>query len=256
LPELQPAHHSSIQGRFASGKKEPSVSEESTNNEAAALGLTQQEIKQLEDLKNRDQEVRKHEQAHKSAGGRYAEGVSFSYQTGPDGRRYAVGGEVGIDVSKEDTPEETIQKAASVRAAALAPANPSSQDRKIAAMASQMAQEARHEVETETERQNPDGSISTDQKETNDRLTPIDKNENAPDVPGAEQQNLVFGSLAVPKTSILEKSYNADYEFKKWNDTFIQNATVVTKAYHELVPAFPTPGDGVAVSILTLNTSI
>jgi len=108
--------------------------------------LTEAEQKQVEELRDRDREVRTHEQAHKAAAGQYAtSGPTYSYQTGPDGKRYAVGGQVGIDLSTEETPDQTIAKMAVVRRAALAPAEPSSQDRKVAAQASQIANEARAE---------------------------------------------------------------------------------------------------------------
>ncbi|MEM7577628.1 MAG: putative metalloprotease CJM1_0395 family protein, partial [Planctomycetota bacterium] len=94
----------------------------------------------------RDREVRTHEMAHKNAAGQHAtSGPTYSYQTGPDGQKYAVGGSVGIDLSPEDTPEATIKKMEVVRRAALAPAEPSSQDRKVAAQASQIAAQARQE---------------------------------------------------------------------------------------------------------------
>jgi len=112
--------------------------------------LSEAEQKQVEELKQRDREVRQHEQAHKAAAGQYAtSGPTYSYQTGPDGKRYAVGGSVGIDLSPEDTPEATIQKMAVVRRAAMAPAEPSSQDRAVAAQASQIASEARQELARE-----------------------------------------------------------------------------------------------------------
>lgn len=99
-------------------------------------------------LQARDREVRAHEQAHLAAAGRFAtSGPSFTFQTGPDGRRYAVGGEVGIDTSPvPDDPEATIAKAQQIRAAALAPAQPSSQDLAVAAKASSMEQRARVEL--------------------------------------------------------------------------------------------------------------
>lgn len=81
-----------------------------------------------------------------AAGGLAQGGASFSYQTGPDGKRYAVGGEVSIDVSKGRTPQETIDKARQIRAAALAPADPSGQDRQVAARAARMEMEARQEM--------------------------------------------------------------------------------------------------------------
>ncbi|EXI72179.1 MAG: SprA-related family protein [Candidatus Accumulibacter sp. SK-11] len=73
-------------------------------------------------------------------------GASFSYAIGPDGQRYAVGGEVGIDTSPGRSPEETLDKAARIRAAALAPADPSPQDRQVAAMATRMAMQASMEL--------------------------------------------------------------------------------------------------------------
>lgn len=106
--------------------------------------LTEEEQRALQELKRRDIEVRRHEQAHLAAGGQYVRGgANFSYTTGPDGRRYATGGEVSIDVSAERTPKATIRKMQIVRRAALAPAQPSPQDRQVAAQASQKEAEAR-----------------------------------------------------------------------------------------------------------------
>ncbi len=73
-------------------------------------------------------------------------GASFTYQRGPDGINYAIGGEVGIDVSAGRTPAETLAKAAIIQAAALAPAEPSGPDRAVAAKAQQMAAQARAEL--------------------------------------------------------------------------------------------------------------
>ncbi len=110
--------------------------------------LTEEERRQVDELSRRDVEVRRHEQAHKSAAGSHATGgPSFEYQTGPDGKRYAVGGEVGIDTSPVDgDPTATIRKMQQIRAAALAPAEPSSQDRRIAAETTRAEQEARAEL--------------------------------------------------------------------------------------------------------------
>ena len=108
------------------------------------------EEQMMRELKARDPEVKTHEQAHLAAAGRYARGApSYSYQQGPDGRRYAVGGEVGIDTGKEKTPEETIEKMQTVRRAAMAPASPSSADRAIAAAAAAMEAQARQEMQVE-----------------------------------------------------------------------------------------------------------
>ena len=91
----------------------------------------------IAELKQRDAEVKAHEQAHASVGGQLAGSPSYSFQTGPDGQKYAVGGEVQIDVSVvPDDPQATIIKMQQVKAAALAPAQPSGADRQIAAEAS------------------------------------------------------------------------------------------------------------------------
>ncbi len=109
---------------------------------------TTSEYRELQDLKERDREVHRHEQAHMAAGGAHVRGgASYSYQLGPDGRLYAVGGEVQIDTSPvAGDPAATIRKMQAVQRAALAPAEPSAQDRAVAAQAAQAEAEARIEL--------------------------------------------------------------------------------------------------------------
>jgi len=99
--------------------------------------FSQAEIRLLEELKQVDTEVRRHEMAHIAAGGRYiTSGATFTFKRGPDGKNYAVGGEVGIDTSPvPGDPQATLQKMRQIKSAALAPANPSSQDLKVASKA-------------------------------------------------------------------------------------------------------------------------
>ena len=97
-------------------------------------------------LQQRDAEVRAHEAAHAAAAGMLGGGASYDYVTGPDGRQYAVGGEVPVRISSGSTPEEAIRNAQQVRAAALAPAEPSGQDRAVAAQAAAMEAAARAEL--------------------------------------------------------------------------------------------------------------
>jgi hypothetical protein len=60
---------------------------------------------------------------------------------------YAVGGEVPIDVSPVPAnPQATLQKAEAIQRAALAPAEPSGQDRQVAARAAALALTARQEL--------------------------------------------------------------------------------------------------------------
>ena len=104
----------------------------------------------ISELASTDREVRAHEAAHlASAGGLAQGGATFETVRGPDGRSYAVGGEVSIDISPGRTPEETIAKAQQIRSAALAPADPSAQDFRVAAQAAQMAQQAQQELATQ-----------------------------------------------------------------------------------------------------------
>ncbi|MDG6097499.1 hypothetical protein EXU34_08590 [Alteromonas sp. ZYF713] len=126
------------------------ASEESAGKEDARERQQEQaEQRQVESMKERDQEVRTHEQAHATIGGQYAGSPQYDFQRGPDGQRYAIDGEVSIDVSTENTPQQTIRKMQQVRAAALAPAEPSPQDLQVAAEASRIAFEARSKLAEE-----------------------------------------------------------------------------------------------------------
>ena len=116
--------------------------------------LSEDDKKVVDELKKRDIHVRAHEHAHMAAGGAYIKGgATYEYQTGPDGKRYAVGGEVTIDTSAiSGNPQATIQKMQIVKKAALAPSDPSGKDRSVAAAASQAEMKARKELsESKTE---------------------------------------------------------------------------------------------------------
>ena len=95
-----------------------------------------------------DRHVRAHEEAHLAAAGPYAtSGPSYTYAIGPDGNRYAVGGEVSLDAGPDPAgPEATVAKMKIIQAAANAPADPSSQDRMVAAQAAQMEAEAELQI--------------------------------------------------------------------------------------------------------------
>lgn len=118
--------------------------------ERAVENRERQEQREIERLNQIDREVRAHEHAHKAVGGRYAGPERYEYQQGPDGNQYAVGGEVSIDISREREPDATITKMRIVRAAALAPAQPSAQDMQVAAAASKIEGEARVELARQT----------------------------------------------------------------------------------------------------------
>ena len=135
---------------FSASKTERSdkSTQSSSTKYVTTKELTDDELLQVAKLKQQDAEVKAHEAAHLGAAGGLARGgASYEYQKGPDGQNYAVGGEVSIDSSPvHGNPEATISKAQQIRSAALAPANPSSQDYKVAAKASQIEAEARQEL--------------------------------------------------------------------------------------------------------------
>ncbi|MBT8148847.1 MAG: hypothetical protein HKO71_02605 [Pseudomonadales bacterium] len=121
--------------------------------------LSAEEQRKVTELAARDREVRAHEAAHANVGGVYAGAPTYSYTRGPDGRNYAVGGEVSIDVSPvAGDPQATINKAQLVRRAALAPAEPSPQDRSVANQAIAMEQQARAELQAEKRANGEPGS--------------------------------------------------------------------------------------------------
>ncbi len=126
--------------------------------------LTEEQQEVVDELKTTDREVRTHEQAHLAAAGSFAKGgPTFTYQKGPDGQQYAVGGEVSIDTSSvPGDPEATIAKARVIRAAASAPAEPSSQDRAVAAAATKLEIQATQELQQqEVEATDEDPSKTT-----------------------------------------------------------------------------------------------
>ncbi len=109
--------------------------------------VSPEEQEVIAELKARDREVRRHEAAHARTGGEFAGTPHYEFTRGPDGRAYAVGGTTPIDVNPvAGNPEATIQKMQTVKRAALAPAEPSAQDRAVAASAEAEEAKARNEL--------------------------------------------------------------------------------------------------------------
>lgn len=139
--------------------KDQSQSDQQSKQQSSQQQAAQQaEQQKLAELKKRDAEVRAHEQAHAAVGGSLAGAPSYQYERGPDGQQYAVGGEVPIDVSPvAGDPRATIDKMQQVRAAALAPAEPSGADRRIAAEAQQTLSQAQAELVQQMSQQRDSG---------------------------------------------------------------------------------------------------
>lgn len=123
------------------------VNKEEAKIKPSSEELSSSDKQVITQLQQRDNEVRAHEAAHIAAGGSAVSGgASFTYQEGPDGKLYAIGGEVPISVSPGSSPQDTISVARQIQAAALAPANPSPQDLKVASSAAMMESKARQEL--------------------------------------------------------------------------------------------------------------
>jgi hypothetical protein len=160
-------------------------------NRAAEGEFTPEQQRAIADLKTIDREVRAHEQAHVSVGGSYIlGGPLFEYESGPDRKRYAVGGEVSIDSSPErDNPEATIAKMQVVRAAALAPADPSAQDRAVATAAASEESRARSEL---NERKAAEARGDRETKPAQN----ADDNQTPPEDPAQRQSRIVAGAVS------------------------------------------------------------
>ena len=120
---------------------------EASKKEDEAKDKKEATVKELEKIQR---EVISHEAAHQAAAGDLGGGVSYSYAEGPDGKNYIVGGEVPIKLKEGDTPEETLRNMQQVQRAASAPADPSGQDRQVAAKAASIASKARAEIVKES----------------------------------------------------------------------------------------------------------
>ena len=111
--------------------------------------LSEDEKKLVKGLQARDSEVKAHEAAHQAAGGGMTGAASYTYQQGPNGKMYAIGGEVSISTQGGSTPEETIAKARQIAASAMAPGSPSGQDFAVATSAKMMEMKAQQQLTKE-----------------------------------------------------------------------------------------------------------
>jgi hypothetical protein len=138
-------------GQDGAAKARPGAGGTATPTGPDGTALPADKAAEVAKLKTRDAQVRAHEAAHLAAAGGLAQGgATYSYQRGPDGRSYAVGGEVSIDTgSVGDDPEAARAKALRVVAAALAPADPSGQDLAVASRGRELAAQAQTRAQAE-----------------------------------------------------------------------------------------------------------
>ncbi len=170
------------------GRDDGSRSDDNPNQSDQQKQQQQQqaEQKQLAQLKARDAEVRAHEAAHAAVGGQLAGSPSYTFQRGPDGQQYAIGGEVQISLSEvPGDPQATIARMQQVKAAALAPAEPSGADRSIAAEANRRISAAQAELLKENsllateadgqEVESTDEALAAEETSARDRFAGRDK---------------------------------------------------------------------------------
>ncbi len=129
--------------RFTKEQEEKNA-QESKNSSPAELSSDEERL--VKDLTSRDAEVKAHEAAHQGAGGGLTGAASYTYQQGPDGKMYAIGGEVSISTPSGSTPEEKLKNARTLAAAAVAAGSPSPQDFSVAASARSMETQALQEI--------------------------------------------------------------------------------------------------------------
>ena len=173
-------------------KSEAEKREAKKSDDKAKAKSEDNEDEQVRELKNIQNEVIAHEQAHKAAAGEFGGGISYSYTEGPDGKRYITGGEVPIKLKQGSTPEETLRNMQKVQAAANAPADPSGQDRQVAAKAAAIASRARSEIARER-------TEDDEKKTTVAKGTPIIKPVSREDEQQDPEKNGVLSVLAAVK---------------------------------------------------------
>lgn len=107
----------------------------SSPHAAGGAELSKEDEDLVRRLEARDAKVRAHEAAHVTAAGGQAGMPVYTYQTGPDGQRYAVGGSVNISILTTGDEAGDARRAQRAYRAAMAAGEPSAQDMRTAALA-------------------------------------------------------------------------------------------------------------------------
>ena len=168
----------------SSGNKTSNAENNTQNNDKNAgqknIGeLSQEEQRIVTELQAADTNVRAHEAAHMAAGGGLTSPASYTYERGPDNKMYAVAGEVGISTGEGNTPQESLNKAQTIRRAALAPADPSPQDLKVAAQAASMEMSARAQIMQEKMAQNSQNTNNSNETSNDAGNSAVNSAENS-----------------------------------------------------------------------------
>ena len=127
-------------------KEQQEQKAEASQEKSQPNQLSEDEKRVVRELASRDAEVKTHEASHQAASGGMAGPASYTYQRGPDGKMYAIGGEVSITTPATSSPEEAIKVARQLASAAMASGDPSPQDFAVAATARTMEIKAQQEL--------------------------------------------------------------------------------------------------------------
>jgi hypothetical protein len=216
---VNPAEEIAEEAEDANNDKEKVVqanvsgSDTGDSSKPAPAQLSEDERAVVDKLKSRDSAVRAHEMAHVSAAGGLAGAPVYSYQTGPDGKRYAIGGSVSIDTSAESSPEDTIAKAQRIRSAALAPADPSAADRAVASRAARMESQARQAMARQASDESERTRVAASDAAVSAKVDLVEPGDNAaalPDLPKVDIDTSSVSSVIPGGISTLATSSRAD----------------------------------------------
>lgn len=212
--------------------------------------LTKAEEAQVKKLKEIDAKVKAHEQAHEAAAaGLNASAPTYSYETGPDGAQYAVAGEVSINFVPSKDPDENIRKAETMRAAALAPADPSSQDRAVANEATQIIAKA----ESEKQQEKTDDKKSEDTENTEDKTT-----DNSKDTIPTSTSGVSSTSTETSPTSTTDNLQNQSAIDSTQNSTIVEQNSQIDNNNSDIqqnqLPTQNIIGNSVAAQAISSKT--
>jgi len=108
--------------------------------------MSDEDLREIAELKQRELTVRTRDMAWVAATTGVSGGFTVRYETGPDGRRYAVEAEVRLDTTEAATPEQSLAKARAVRAALMGGGGDDSSQASAAARAAVLESRARAEL--------------------------------------------------------------------------------------------------------------
>jgi len=238
-------------------KASPNQGQETDQNQDQAT-LEREKQKIISDLSQRDTEVRAHEEAHANVGGQYASAPKYDLTEGPDGKQYATGGHVNIDVSPEKEPEDTVVKMDIVERAALAPAQPSPQDFKVADEARATGNEAQIEVQVnraeELKKSQETEETDAVSAEDNEASTAVDGDSNVVDINSASStqdnnESLAAASQNKPKQFSFGLSFPQQFISSTSNQPDSSQANQLLQRFDSLGLTYPPEPLGQQVSI-------